>query len=567
MRSCWLLDAAFRKENDITRRAYIRQGQKLLLQWIDADKQSCLTDGLEYLIQAIRHYLSPLRDTPDDFAAVDQFLDQLSQRNLPAWLIDYAYGTSALYRAWLIRGSGWVDNVRDDQWPRINEQLEIARIAMHKAYAASTDRDEPAEAMIQVSMMRSNEHFPQDTPLYWFEQAVNRRFDATDTYGSMALALLPRWSCQPQQVFMTFAQQCVDTQRFDTNVPYRAVMMAHWIAEDEELEGGLPQLKKLGGFELICQSLEGYISHETDADRKRAYASELLFWCFLLDEPRYARKVYQQLDNGFDRQVLSRFNRTLRAKSDFTPAQINQFLARGGSVGTLLDLAVALENKGQFDQAIKLYQQIKDQARDDEYVGRVADEQMVLLQWRKGFESGQWTPLTFNEALNGWKIWKGDWQRVNDHTVQGITDTQGLLLFLAFKPGKRFEIQGKIRFVKQVKPYFYNAGLMFINPHWDLRIQEGFLFVKDEGALKHFSSNLPVRVASIPIADELTFNFRFEDELAWVEMNGKSIYSGVWRSMNIDALQQAQWCIGGSYMRFAGTTLQFADLQMRKLEN
>ena len=549
-----------------------QQVRQLLLDWIDQEPQIFEGSGLDLLMWDLAGALNPLEDKMPEFDSLDEFVAELHVRQVPDWLKFYVKGHAALRKASMIRGGGWASEVREDQWVRIREQLEIARLQLHLAHDTSTIRHEPATDLIDVCMLARSPDFPNDTPRYWFEQAVVRRFDNAETYRSLAFSLMPRWNGsssktfdQLQREYLQFAQQCLDTQRFDTNVPYRAVKMARWIGNDPEIEGGYPRLKELGGVKLVTDVLQGYITHEPDPEKRCRYASELLFFSYVFDDPQLGRKADVLLEGQpFYRRLMDRFKDFSYRDRVFTPQDIQLFLAKASPYGGLVEAAIECEKKEQWGEAIRLYEQIKEQAADDPQLTRLARVRSTLAKWREGFESGQWTALTFNQNLDGWHQEHGDWTRIDEHTIQGVADTKGLSLFLDFDLGQRFEIKGKLRFVKQVKPKFYNVGLMRKDTYAYPRVQDGFIFVKDRGSLEKVSSNVPLRVASIPISDELSFEFRIDGEMAWVNVNDEPIYDGIWVTNNFS--QNGQWYIGGIYMRFAGTTLQFSDLQVRMIK-
>lgn len=567
MRAVGLLELNHRKDVQ-WRKPLQLQGRQLFLDWLRDDVQSHDGDGVDHMMVTLRTYLDPLEDSVLSFEATDQFVAAIQDMKLPSWLKQYAVGRAAYDKAWSIRGDGFADTVRKDQWERMRVQLHIAGKALRQAHALSKDRHEPAVDMIGVCMLMDDPDFPMENPRYWFDHAIDRRFDAIDAYGGLALALLPRWSGLPQDRFMNFLGECVKTGRYDTRVPYSAVIWAKWIAEDPEMEGGYPQLAKLGGFDLINEVFQSYYKHETNHDKQVTYLSEWLFFCYLFDKPQTARQVYAILgDDAFDRRVLGKFRDFHSTDDVFTPEQINAFIARAGKDAASLEKAMACERDGQWDEAIQHYQRIKEQASDDPQLLKVATERYVLAQWHKQYNTGEWVSLDFNEQLNGWQTLRGDWQRIDDHTVQGVTDPTGLLLGLMFDPGSRFEMNMTIRFVKQVKPKFYNAGLMYINPLNEHLLMYGMLLIKDEGSLNTMQPNVPARVASIPIGDEIHMQVQIEDALVWVKCDGKQVYHGTWLKDDFDFIKQSHWYIGGSYMRFAGTTLQFADLKIRKMDH
>lgn len=545
--SAQILEGIYRRDRQHDRRREMNQtGRRLLMQWVTDQPDEWRGDALERFLKLVRWYTSPAADLAEDWHMVDEFLTQLKAHGVDEWIIEFATGHACLQKAWSARGSAWAANVRDDQWKRHTEQMATASFHLQRAHEMVPGLAEPATKMIEVCYGGIGAPDPPANPRYWFDQAVSREFDCLGAYGALAVALLPRWGGS-HEALLAFARECADTGRYDTLVPYRVVHMVRMIGNDEKNEGGYERLKQLHVFPLVREVLEGYIGHEVDRDRRRSYVSELLFWCHLLDQPEVARQMWPLLDGEFDREIFSYYRGYSVMGNQFTDRDLLLLVARGGAARKAIDMALSAEQDKAYERAIGHYQEAMKLAEDDAYATRLLRQRLTKLTWRESFESHQWTPLTFDEELSGWIPLMGVWKRVDDRTVEGVTDPRGLRLLLDMDIGRQMEIRGVIRYIHQVKPKYFNAGILFANEYWTPHMHRGFLFVRDSGELKKIgpSSNVPALVAKVQLGNESRFSIRINNEMAWVEMDGQPIHTGVLLEDRTEFLRQSQLCLGG----------------------
>ena len=526
-----------------------------------AQSQPWQGGGRDIFLRMVDRFLLLSEDTVVEWRRADRFLeDILKTPGIEPWMEAYWRGTLTLNKAWSARGEGWADEVRQDQSDRHKALLIEARAYLIEAHRLAPDRPQAAVDMIRLCWGQLDHPDPLQTPQYWFEQATRAQIDARGAYRLMALALLPRWGGSHAQL-MAFVRKCAQSQRFDTEVPYFAIETLRMLAY-RDFEEDYPSLKSLKGFNafpIIRDVLEQYAQQATDPVQKARYESELLVWCWQLDEPAQAAAVWERLNQTFDRRALNEF----RGLDDFGQVAIDALL---NGTDTLVVQAQEAEAAGHLDQAHTFYQWALDRCSDDVDAKTYLQSKLTQLAWRKALAGGDWVDLTFSPGLAGWTPAGGQWRYVDPQTVEGESERDGLRLFLNVDMQRAFELEADIAFVHSAKPHYFTAGFFLASRDENLNIARAILLVRDRGDLmKIGSSNVPAKVADANVTDHTTLHIKVVDEMVWVWVADQLVYHGLWL-VDDSGYEKRQALAIGNYSRFRpGDVLRFSGLRLRKI--
>lgn len=118
--------------------------------------------------------------------------------------------------AWNARGTDYADKVSEEGWKIFGENNRKAGKLLMEAHAMHPEYPDAARRLIEVSMAGGTSD--GKPPRYWFDQAVKADFEDFRPYERLGNALLPRWGGSLDEM-LAFGRECLDTERYDTQVP------------------------------------------------------------------------------------------------------------------------------------------------------------------------------------------------------------------------------------------------------------------------------------------------------------------------------------------------------------
>src|SRR5690606_38511765 len=121
-------------------------------------------------------------------------------------------------------------------------------------------------------------------PRYWFEQAVKARPEHANAYTKYAWGLLLRWGGSIRAE-LAFARECLETQRFDTNIPHVVVAVINNVMRDVDDEPGMLRVLAPGMMKMLDQSYTQYLERAADPRQKQSLQQQRLYWAWKLDLP------------------------------------------------------------------------------------------------------------------------------------------------------------------------------------------------------------------------------------------------------------------------------------------
>ncbi|MFK7779337.1 MAG: WD40 repeat domain-containing protein, partial [Gimesia sp.] len=170
-------------------------------------------------------------------------------------------------------------------------------------------RQNPVMVDIQMEENGIFDRLSPASPRYWFDQAVAAQFDFRPMYRLYRGSVIPQKTIYDRlelyQPVVNFGLECLNTERFDTQVPFGFHEALQTIIAKHEYSRGpnSPRNREVYGLENMLspmkQMVEGYSSHFTE-DEKIYYESLLAGMNWIQGQETVARKQFSQLDSRLD---------------------------------------------------------------------------------------------------------------------------------------------------------------------------------------------------------------------------------------------------------------------------
>ncbi|MGC9318353.1 MAG: hypothetical protein ACP5KN_10035 [Armatimonadota bacterium] len=196
---------------------------------------------LEDLIEKVAHIREAAEKGYHNFTALDP------------WFEHTLLGAAEIELAWAYRGEGAAVEVTEEGAAGFREHLGKARQHLEKAWEIRQDWPEPAAHMISVAMGQGT---GRGELRAWFDRAVAAQFDYMRAYYKLMWALMPRWGGTHEAVW-ELGVECLETGRFDTDVPYMLMKAAEYIAEED---GRLELWEREDVHRRLVEMFEGYLA-------------------------------------------------------------------------------------------------------------------------------------------------------------------------------------------------------------------------------------------------------------------------------------------------------------------
>ena len=358
-------------------------------------------------------------------------------RTLPGadpWLVNMLDGRYQIQAAWEARTSNVASMVTPEGWKGFFDHLVKARDALTAAWKLRPDYPESAGYMITVAM--GGESRLNEDPRQWFDRAVAAQIDYQLAYDRYLNTLLPRWGGSTAQMHQ-FALDCLNTNRFDTDVPWKYAVILEQIAWDLEN----PQFwQQPGVYENVAQMCAGYRRRNPPQISKDFYSSYEAAVAWRAGHYEQSRKLL----NDLNKNVNSIAWRRMKAVPKLAMAHADLMASDPAPVQS----AETQAGSGQIDGAVAAYQVLAPKHVADRG-GYFIKSRLKQLQWQKEFEAGDWVDVQPADAeLLGWGELDPAWSRGADGALVATpTDAQGAFLVFEGLFGRdRFEVEAQVEF-------------------------------------------------------------------------------------------------------------------------
>ena len=361
---------------------------------------------------------------------IREFDEACTGTTLPEWAQRTLHGYLETESAWKSRGGEYATNLSKEKQAGFEEHLQKARTELLQAWKLHPESPYAAGRMIRVAMGAGAGG--GESARTWFDRAVAARFDYMPAYDAMRFANQPRWGGNVD-LMLAFGQACLDTKRYDTDVP---IVFGHAVDDVvDETEGSLAQLYKVrrdvwkGMLEL----------HEAGLKNARLPRIKALRAAGLL------RNAWSGGDYALAAQTLS----------DFPDAKEQLFVGdlAKSPMEILADIAMH-QGKGSAENA-----------RGDRYMqksrwpeARAAFDaalavappaahsylrsRLSTIDFEQALAGGDWVKIKPTKDLADWVVRSGDWHAEADGAIVNVGHNNRGLIVYRGRVGPSYEMRG-----------------------------------------------------------------------------------------------------------------------------
>ena len=433
--------------------------------------------------------------------------------------------------------------------------MEIARDHFEEAYRLDPTRPEAATEMIEIAMAghaRSGED-----ERFWFKRAVTAQIDWPVAYGTMRWALRPRWGGSYDAMYR-FGLECMQSGRYDTDVPFQLIRALLDIAEDNE--GSLDFWVTRDVQPVVNEVLTKLADRPEHTHRIVYYRTHAAGFAWATQRYEEASERIKAIAGSLDEDALAEMRLTGRRILDDVAIFTSPVAERVAEADEAFEW-------GRPALAIEGYAAALAETAAPDVVGPLRDR-LVTATILRDFMSGEWVPLQFERGLPGWRVRGGIWHASVPEAINGGPNSTGLRLICQAPVGARFELRGRINMKNLHYLKSTNAAIYFRyrenrdRSDWqafqiynvEKRGWIGYRFWKVKGEY------MPIEEVRNRLYE---FHLKLWDTHATLRINGKPVFAG--RVGKGDSWTPGSlFGLGGSYNGTRGYAV-FDNLELRRL--
>jgi thiol-disulfide isomerase/thioredoxin len=422
--------------------------------------------------------------------------------------------------AWDVRGGGYARTVTDEGWVGFQHQMETARDHFEEAYRLDPSRPEAPTEMIVIAM--AGHAREGDDERLWFERAIQAQIDWPRAFSNFMWALRPRWGGSHEAMYR-FGLECMNSGRYDTDVPFQLIQALLEIAEDGDGSFDFWVLRDV--YAVADEVLTSLAADPAHAHRAREFATLAAGIAWGTERYEEAGRAIETLGGSWDDTVLGEMRVTRRRILD----DVAVFTSPVAQQVVEADEALRWDRA---DLAVERYQAALA-ATTDPVVISIVHDRLVTATVCRDFQNGDWVPLTFERGLPGWRIRGGAWHSSAPSTIKGGPKRDGLRLICQAPVGNRFELQGRIDMEKLMRrSKKTNAGIFFrYREYLDRSDWQSFLIYNAEKRAwigyrfwKPKGEYISLRGS---VKRSFDFHLQVWDEHAALYLNGELVFAGL----------------------------------------
>lgn len=276
-----------------------------------AEKRTCYRNALDALDEMLEQDwfsgentwlladLSEMRLLDVEKNNGDALMEIYESHDLPEWFMHFARGKHEIRQAWKERGSGFSNTVSDSGWQGYNDHLASARTEMEKSWELAPEYPFAATKMIQVTMGISDD--PRTDMRRWLDRALAASCDNRPAVKVWMWGMRPRWHGS-QEAILTWGEHCLDTERFDTNLPRRYLDAVKEIASDDDSQ---EIYHRPGVYESLYEMVEGYLAADDSLANQTYWRTTRAALAFRCKHYEDLHTDWLALDGKFSKDVLA----------------------------------------------------------------------------------------------------------------------------------------------------------------------------------------------------------------------------------------------------------------------
>ncbi|QDT44495.1 Tetratricopeptide repeat protein [Gimesia alba] len=385
-------------------RPYGGEGQRhalivSILRWLEAESET------EQWHDCVHFKLAGIWDQNDFLFHNELLVGCLKSKKIDPFIKHWLVGVRLVERAWDGRGGRLTKDMNWGEVDFFEKNLSMGKVHLEYAYLLRPNSLYPAYKLISVALAGQDREYE---PVDWFRRCVEKRFDHYPSYYSVMSSMLPRWGGSLGQ-FRSFAQKCLDSNRFDTVVPYFVVDMLQYLNR-REFNQDRKQLESFGADSIMDEFLARRAKYRAAHPDEKLYGDTAYYrtriGLFLeqIGRPQDAIAEYKAAEGDLDfsqlqyKHRLGKFllYRLFAAQGEVHDRvmQFDQELRKQWPANT---------NVSELEPLEKEWQALKLTAKDDlarHYYSHTGE----MLRQLKAYFQGDWVELSFREKGLGWEI-------------------------------------------------------------------------------------------------------------------------------------------------------------------
>ena len=216
----------------------------------------------------------------------------LQEAGTTPWLAKSLLASLHINTAWSYRSNSWGNEVTDEGWSGFRKHLALADPLLEEAYALNPKEPILCKMGIGVAGCSTSTNDANT----WLVRSITACFDYLPSLDSRLNYLLPRWGGD-YQAMLDLGKACLDTKRFDTEVPWFYVTCLQEIMADARQMKKLDQMKALFNSPQVEQALNQCFNGYTTKDpiRARQIVSTKGSWLWLCGRSEEAKVLLKTL--------------------------------------------------------------------------------------------------------------------------------------------------------------------------------------------------------------------------------------------------------------------------------
>jgi tetratricopeptide (TPR) repeat protein len=477
-----------------------------------------------------------------------EFLMRYKERKLhDPWMAHMMTGILHIKQAWGHRGGGTADTVTQEGWRMFEVELAKAVIELQAAHALYPDRPEAATQMITVAMAG---HAPAGTDeRHWLDEALKAQFDYLPAYDYYEWTLRPRWGGSLNEM-VRFAHECAQTERYDTEVPYRLEVANYDLVEEMGISYGV-LVQRPDIYDPLYRMLEGYRGGDHPVTKVRWFASMQVALNGLTGRYADARPIIERFGDKLQSQAFT----NMGLRMDY---QIGKSLAHSGSFEAATEQAMGLIEQRDYRQAEQRFARMAQQARDEPGVGTYYLEQAWKAKTLRVLNGYGWVDIHPDTSLRGWRPVAGAWHVTEQGELVSNSNGKNTELIFDLDLGDRYEIAGRVEFLQSTHEKNVNAGpILAYTPEGEhVAVQ----LYRDERNASIRRNYKQIASYEAPVRRTNDFLCRMKDGQLTLVVNKEQVVA----DFQLPPLESgARVGVGGWY--YFNVTTQYTGLRVRKL--
>jgi hypothetical protein len=377
------------------------------------------------------------------------------------WIFHMVWGKHNYDYGWFYRGGGFIQDVKPEDYQEFEKGMKFARGNFEKAQAEHPEYPEAATYLLNVS--KTGATGPMASPRAWFDRAVAAQFDHLPVYYDYMSALLPRWGGS-HEAMLSFGKECVETGRFDTQVPKLFYEIILTIAENDRDDSIWQDSQIWPPLQKYCEGKLAWVTaHEPKSVKAVRTVYALVAW-----RSGHADMARQQLDAMHGELDKPIFDAQWAERAELV---VGQIYGLTGARKQQVAQAEQLYAQEKVDEALAAYQALL-KVETEKPTQFLLRDRIQSLQWEQRFHANQWVDLDPTPDLVGWDIFQGKFKPLADGKgfIMWPGEQFGLMACM-MRPGSWFEVRCDVEFpdrkVKGIEAGFVVDIPLTANPYYD----------------------------------------------------------------------------------------------------